>query len=145
MNGKNFPCVSFVVIFCLLLRKRRWSAVQNTSTSFPLIWNNLVNYSAQQLKLAGYHARSFNLFLETLLKRLAKNVFKSYETWKWNLVDRAKKLPDAKLIIKFASSNVGERIFRDLKSEIYISSEEEISADRENGRLGICNYLYLTE
>ena len=145
MNEKNSPRVSFVVIFCLLLRKRRWSAVQNTSTSFPLIWNNLVNYSAQQLKLAGYHARSFNLFSETLLKRLVKNVFKSYETWKWNLVDRVKKLPNAKLIIKFASRSVAERIFRDLRSKICISSEEEISADRENERLGIYNYLYLTE
>ena len=73
--------------------------------------------------------------------------FKSYGTWKWNLilryyheqvisvVDRAKKLSDAELVIKFASSSVGERIFRDLRSEISIPSEKKTSADRENGRL----------
>ena len=49
--------------------------------------------------------------------------------------DRAKKLSDAELIIILASGSVGERIFRDLRSEIYIPSEEETSADRENGRL----------
>ena len=54
-------------------------------------------------------------------------------------------MPNAKLIIKFASRSVAERIFGDLRSKICISSEEEISADRENGRLGIYNYLYLTE
>ena len=46
--------------------------------------------------------------------------------------DRAKKLSDAELIIILASGSVGERIFRDLRSEIYIPSEEETSADREN-------------
>ena len=51
------------------------------------------------------------------------------------MVDRAKKLSDAELIVKLASSSVGERIFRDLRSEIYIPSEEKTSADRENGRL----------
>ena len=62
---------------------------------------------------------------------------------KWNfdeelisVVDSAKKLSDAELIVKLASSSVGERIFRDLKSEIYISSEEKTSAgNRKNGRL----------
>ena len=42
------------------------------------------------------------------------------------MVDRAKKLSDAELIVKLASSSVGERIFRDLRSEIYISSEENV-------------------
>ena len=62
---------------------------------------------------------------------------------KWNfdeelisVVDSAKKLSDAELIVKLASSSVGERIFRDLRSEIYISSEEKTSADnRKNGTL----------
>ena len=49
--------------------------------------------------------------------------------------DRTKKLSDAELIIILASGSVGERIFRNLRSEIYIPSEEETSADRENGRL----------
>ena len=53
-----------------------------------------------------------------------------------SVVDRAKKLSDAELIIKFASSSVGERIFRELRSEIDIPSDEEkTSADGENGRL----------
>ena len=53
-----------------------------------------------------------------------------------SVVDRAKKLSDAELIIKFASSSVGERIFRELRSEIYIPSDaEKTSADGENGRL----------
>ena len=51
------------------------------------------------------------------------------------MVDRAKKLSDVELIVKLASSSVGERIFRDLKSEIFIHFEEKTSADRENGRL----------
>ena len=40
-----------------------------------------------------------------------------------SVVERAKKLSDAELIIKLASSSVGERIFRDLRSEIYILSK----------------------
>ena len=52
-----------------------------------------------------------------------------------SVVDRAKKLSDAELIVKLASSSVGERIFRDLRSEIYIPSEEKTSADKEKGRL----------
>ena len=42
-----------------------------------------------------------------------------------SVVDRAKKLSDAELIVKLPSSSVGERIFRDLRSEIYILSEEK--------------------
>ena len=52
-----------------------------------------------------------------------------------SVVDRAKKLSDVELIIKFASSSVGKRIFRDLRAEIYIPSEEKKSANGENGRL----------
>ena len=45
-------------------------------------------------------------------------------------------MSDTELIIKFASSSVGERIFRELRSEIDIPSDEEkTSADGENGRL----------
>ena len=51
------------------------------------------------------------------------------------MVDRAKKSSYAELIVKLASSSVGERILRDLRSEIYISSEEKTSADKEKGRL----------
>ena len=47
------------------------------------------------------------------------------------VVDRAKKLSDVELIIKLTSSNIGERIFRDLTSETYISSEEKTSDDGE--------------
>ena len=42
-----------------------------------------------------------------------------------SVVDRAKTLSDAELIVKLASSSVGERIFRDLRSETYIPSEEK--------------------
>ena len=35
-----------------------------------------------------------------------------------NSVDRAKKLSDAELIVKLASSSLREGIFRDLRSEI---------------------------
>ena len=52
-----------------------------------------------------------------------------------SVVDRVKKLSDAELIIELASSSVGERIFKDLRLEIYIPSEEKTSADGENGRL----------
>ena len=58
-----------------------------------------------------------------------------------SVVDRAKNLSNAELIIKLASSSVGERIFRDLRSEIYIPSEEKVSADDgENGRLTALKY-----
>ena len=50
-------------------------------------------------------------------------------------VDMAKNLFYAELIIKLASSSVGESILRDLRSEIYIPSEEITSADGEKGRL----------
>ena len=52
-----------------------------------------------------------------------------------SVVDRVKKLSDAELIIKLASSSVRECIFRDLRSEIYIRFEEKTYADGENGRL----------
>ena len=52
-----------------------------------------------------------------------------------SVVGRAKKLSDVELIIKLTSSNIGERIFRDLRSETYVSSEEKTSGDGENGRL----------
>ena len=52
-----------------------------------------------------------------------------------SVVDRAKKSSYAELIVKLASSSVGERIFRDLRSEIYIPSEEKTFADKEKGRL----------
>ena len=71
-------------------------------------------------------------------------MFKSYETWKRNLVsyniimnkylsvqqlvDRAKNLSDAELIIKLVSVSAGERISRDSRSEIYIPSEDKTSA-----------------
>ena len=42
-----------------------------------------------------------------------------------SVVHRGKKLSDGELIIKLASSSVGERIFRDLRSEIYIPSEKK--------------------
>ena len=51
------------------------------------------------------------------------------------MVYRAKNLSDAELIVKLASSSVGDRILQDLRSEIYISSEKKTTADRENGRL----------
>ena len=34
-----------------------------------------------------------------------------------------------------AVSSVGKRIFRDLRSKIYVPTEEKTSADGENGRL----------
>ena len=51
-----------------------------------------------------------------------------------SVADRAKKLSDAELIIKLASSSTKERIFKDIRSVIYIPSEEKTSADVENGR-----------
>ena len=72
--------------------------------------------------------KAMELGNETLLQHYHEQVI--------SVVDRAKKLSDAELIVKLASSSVGERIFRDLKSEIYISSEEKTSAgNRKNGRL----------
>ena len=53
----------------------------------------------------------------------------------FSVVDKTKKLFDAELITKLASSSVGEYIFRELRSEIYIPSEEKTSSDGENGRL----------
>ena len=41
-------------------------------------------------------------------------------------------MSDTELIIKLAiSSSVGERIFKDLRSKVYIPSEEKASADGE--------------
>ena len=71
--------------------------------------------------------KAMELGNETLLQYCHEQVI--------GMVDRAKKLSDAELIIKLASSSVGERIFRDLRFETYIPSEEKTSADRENGRL----------
>ena len=51
------------------------------------------------------------------------------------VVDRGKKLCNAEININLAASNVGERIFRDLRSEINSPSEEETFADKKNGRL----------
>ena len=53
--------------------------------------------------------------------------------------DRVKELSDADLIIKLGISSVGECIFRNLRSEIYIPSEEKTSAvsDGENRRFVI--------
>ena len=92
--------------------------------------NNLVNYSAQVYTTVKACCISCAFWKDVL-----RQSFKSYKTWKRNLVDMAKKLSDVELIIKFASSSVGERIFRDLRSKIYIPSEEKTSADGENGRL----------
>ena len=71
--------------------------------------------------------KAMELGNETLLQHYHEQVI--------SVVDRAKKLSDAELIVKLASSGVGERISRDLRSEIYIPSEEKASADEENGRL----------
>ena len=46
-----------------------------------------------------------------------------------SVVDRAKKVPDTKLIIKLARSSAGERVFWDLIFETYIPCEEKTSAD----------------
>ena len=62
-----------------------------------------------------------------------ESLLKYYHEQVTSVVDRAKKLSDADLIIKLASSSVGECIFRDLRSEIYIPSEEKTSAN--DGRL----------
>ena len=45
---------------------------------------------------------------------------------------RSKKLSDAGLIIKLASSSVEELIFRDWRTEIYIPFEEKTSASGKN-------------
>ena len=62
-----------------------------------------------------------------------------------SVVDRTKKLSDTELIIKLASSSVGERIFKDLRSEIYITSEEKTSSDGGNGRLIALNCVDFTD
>ena len=41
----------------------------------------------------------------------------------------------SEVVIKFASSGAGKRTFRDLRSEMYVSSEDETSIDGQNGRL----------
>ena len=71
--------------------------------------------------------KAMELVNETLLQHYHEQVI--------SVVDRAKKLSEAELIVKLASSSVGDRIFRDLRSEIYILSEEKTSVDRGNGRL----------
>ena len=64
-----------------------------------------------------------------------ENLLQYYHEHVISVVDRAKKLSDSELIVKLASSSVGGRIFRDLRSEMFISSEEKTCANRENGRL----------
>ena len=44
---KNSPRFYFVRIFVLPTENRKWIAVQSSSTSFLLIWSNLVNYSTK--------------------------------------------------------------------------------------------------
>ena len=75
----------------------------------------------------GKVLKAMKLRNETLLRYYYEQVI--------SVVDSAKKLSDAELIVKIANSSVGERILRDLRSEIYIPSEEKTSANRENGRL----------
>ena len=70
--------------------------------------------------------KAMELGNETLLQHYHEQVI--------SVVDRAKKLSYAELIVKLASSSVGERIFRDSRSEIYIPSEEKTSDDKEKGR-----------
>ena len=70
--------------------------------------------------------KAMELENETLLQHYHEQVI--------SVVDRAKKLSDAELIVKLASSSVGERIFRDSRSEIYIPSEVKTSDDKEKGR-----------
>ena len=51
------------------------------------------------------------------------------------VVDRAKKLCNAEININLPTSNVGERIFGDLRPETNSPSEEKTFADKKNGRL----------
>ena len=55
-------------------------------------------------------------------------------------------MSDTELIIKLAiSSSVGERIFKDLRSKVYIPSEEKTSADGEYGRpIALSNWVLPT-
>ena len=54
-----------------------------------------------------------------------------------SVVNRITSNSDAALIIKLASGSVGERNFRDLRFEIYLTFEEKTSAisDGKNGQL----------
>ena len=54
-----------------------------------------------------------------------------------SVVNRITSNSDAALIIKLVSGSVEERNFRDLRSEIYLTSEEKTSAisDGKNGQL----------
>ena len=85
------------------------------------------------------------MFCDKVLKamKLGNETLPYYHEQVISVVDRAKKLSDAELIVKLASSSVGERIFRDLRSEIYIPSEEKTCANRENGRLIALNWTLL--
>ena len=49
---------------------------------------------------------------------------------------------DMAMIIKLARSSVGARIFRDLRTEIYIPSEKKTFADGENARLIALSEFY---
>ena len=52
--------------------------------------------------------------------KLGNEIFSQYYLEQILSANRAKTLSDAELIIKLANSSVEERIFRDLRSEIYI-------------------------
>ena len=84
--------ISFLfLVFWLLTRKTRWSVVQNSSTSFPLIWNNLVNYFVLVYNSTYTYAcwilcAFFQFVLRNTGKMSCEWVFKSYETCKWNFV-----------------------------------------------------------
>ena len=60
-----------------------------------------------------------------------KSCYKNYHEQVISVVDRAEKLSEAELIIKFKA----DCIFRDLRYETYISSEEKTSSDGENRKL----------
>ena len=61
--------------------------------------------------------------------KLGNDIFQQY----WyheqviSVIDRAKNFSDAEPIIKLARSRIGERIFKYLRSEIYIASEGKTS------------------
>ena len=68
---------------------------------------------------------------------LLKCQLQYYHEQVFSAADRAKRLSDTKLIVKLTSSSVGGRIFRDLRSEINIPSEEKISADGQKWKIAL--------
>ena len=84
----------FSGFFYYLREKENWVQFRILQlATFPLIWNNLVSYSVQvynstyqPIKACWISGAFFQFILRNTRKMSSDKSFKSYETWKWNII-----------------------------------------------------------